>query len=354
MTSDLEDELARRASSVRRHMIDRTIGPLVVAIRNRHTQSASCPRGRCAASDPVAPVIGRSGRNDTPSRSRCVVRRLGATSRRRGCRPSRRGPRRRRSPCRTWISRCAHPGRRWRDRPGRPAMRNDMPNGTGTPIALRNVLPIHEKAPPRAPTANASDPDSSFPPIEEVRPPAATQRADHPARRHRFRCLGDVRRGDRHAALRPARRRRPPGSPSGSRSTASTSTRTRGSRSTAPSTTPMQPRSTRPSTSRSSSTAGSTTGAGRRSPSTASRGRPRCPGRRSPRTCGSGDDLDHTQVGFTETIEWVEIDIGAAGEAEQLDIPAEMQYRIAMPPVRRPNQPREQRRLWLVVTATHP
>jgi arylsulfatase len=42
------------------------------------------------------------------------------------------------------------------------------------------------------------------------------------------------------------------------------------------------------------------------------------------------DDLDHTQVEFTGTIDFVEIDIGNAAEEESHEISPEMLYRIAM------------------------
>lgn len=45
---------------------------------------------------------------------------------------------------------------------------------------------------------------------------------------------------------------------------------------------------------------------------------------------GVTDDLEHSEVGFTGTVDWVEIDIGAAAEAEDHQITPEMICRIAM------------------------
>ena len=69
-----------------------------------------------------------------------------------------------------------------------------------TPEVNRFILPIHDPPHVGMTTYDAKDPDTSFPPIIDVRPPAGAPNVLHrPARRHRIRRLVGLRRSDRHA-----------------------------------------------------------------------------------------------------------------------------------------------------------
>ena len=75
--------------------------------------------------------------------------------------------------------------------------------------AQRQVLPVPDRVPVGLTTYDAKDPDTSFPPIEPIRPPAgAPERPRGAHRRLRVRGVQRLRRADPDADLRPAGRRR--------------------------------------------------------------------------------------------------------------------------------------------------
>ena len=74
----------------------------------------------------------------------------------------------------------------------------------------RHVLPIPDPQHVGVTTYDAKNPDTSFPPITPVRPPAGcAQRPGDHARRRRVRVVVHLRRAGQHTDLRPARRGRP-------------------------------------------------------------------------------------------------------------------------------------------------
>ena len=84
---------------------------------------------------------------------------------------------------------------------------NERPNMTEI---QRSSLPIPDRREVGLMTYDAKDPDTTFPPIEPLRPPeGAPERAGRPARRRRLRRLQRVRRPMRHADRRAAGRGRP-------------------------------------------------------------------------------------------------------------------------------------------------